>query len=118
MVCKEDLEKMFFEEHMTVEKICEVTHHHPSYVKMKLDLEGGTFVKWRTEDWSGYVHIRDSNGKWVLEHRLVWEQHYGPLSLGWVVHHINGNKHDNRIENLLAMPADLHTSLTMYEYRK
>ena len=35
-----------------------------------------------------------------MEHVLVWEEHYGPVPLGMELHHINGNKLDNRIENL------------------
>ena len=36
----------------------------------------------------------------VMEHVLVWEQHYGPVPEGYELHHINGDKLDNRIENL------------------
>lgn len=40
------------------------------------------------------------NGKRIYKHRWVWEQHNGPIPNGYVIHHINSNKLDNRIENL------------------
>ena len=33
-------------------------------------------------------------------HRVVYQTFVGPIPDGWVIDHINGNKSDNRLENL------------------
>lgn len=45
------------------------------------------------------------------KHILVWEQLNGPLPKGWVVHHKDGNGHNNDISNLQAMSRGEHTAL-------
>ena len=40
------------------------------------------------------------NKKTVYQHRYVWTQAYGDIPKGMVIHHINSNKTDNRLENL------------------
>ena len=63
---------------------------------------------------NGYVYIRTkrksggAGDAYKAEHHIVWEQHHEPLPKGWIVHHLNGTRDDNRIENLVAMPRKLH----------
>ena len=40
------------------------------------------------------------NGKKTYLHRKVWIEANGPIPNGYEIHHINNNKHDNRLENL------------------
>ena len=40
------------------------------------------------------------NGKKTYVHRKVWMEANGPIPKDKEIHHINNNKHDNRIENL------------------
>jgi hypothetical protein len=67
---------------------------------------------------SGYLYVYNpthphcSVDGYVMEHRLVIEAALGRyLKRDEVVHHINENKKDNRLENLMVMTPDEHMRL-------
>jgi len=47
-----------------------------------------------------YPIVVNEFGKREIEHRFVWRKNFGEIPKGFVIHHKNGNKKDNRIENL------------------
>ena len=67
----------------------------------------------RTVDVHGYTLIlvppeQRQGRRYRHEHILVWEAANGPLPKGYIVHHLNHVKVDNRLENLEAMPRGQH----------
>ena len=59
-----------------------------------------------------YKYKKDKNGKYRPIHRLVMEEHIGrSLSTFEIVHHIDNNKYNNRIDNLKIISREEHTSL-------
>lgn len=70
-------------------------------------MTSGGYVLVRTQQ-----HHRANKYGYVLEHILNWEQAHGkPLPPGWVIHHLNGIKHDNRLDNLVALPNKKHAHI-------
>ena len=72
-----------------------------------------------------WEYFRKSEGRWYSCHRKpgnrrvfsrrravhVWEEANGPKSRDIAIHHINGDKTDDRLENLRAMPRHEHELL-------
>lgn len=66
-------------------------------------------------EYDGLKFCRDDKTGYYLNstirkrlHRYVWEKEVGTIPKGFHVHHLNGNKADNRIENLAIMTASGH----------
>lgn len=56
-------------------------------------------------------HPRADSGGYVMEHIVVWERATGvPVPKNCCIHHLNGIKADNRIQNLCMMQHIAHTA--------
>lgn len=86
-------------------------HSDETKKKMRDNMLGDKSPAWingRTRHPLGYVLVT-IDGSQLLEHRVLMEKHLGrKLSPDEVVHHINGNRTDNRIENLTVMSRAEH----------
>lgn len=59
----------------------------------------------------GYYQITNKPNTGKLLHRLIYENTYGPIPEGYIIHHIDGNKENNSPENLVMMSKTEHHTL-------
>ncbi len=104
------------------ERCCSCNVHNIHYKDGKRTSKGYIEVLLRPDDFF-YSMVRKSQrrGKWgghVFEHRLVMAKSLGRNLHPWeLVHHKNGIKDDNRIENLQLVTDDRHNQITILETR-
>lgn len=62
---------------------------------------------------NGYRMIYKPNkGKYIYEHRLIWEEFYKVCLLPWIhIHHKDGNRSNNNIFNLQPLYNKYHISI-------
>ena len=84
------------------------------------------FDNYETATFNGYSFRRDKKTGYFLSsvaignkrkrlHVYVWEYYNGNIPKGYHVHHIDGDKNNNEIENLCILTASQHEKLHMSE---
>ena len=98
-------------------------HKHSETTKEKLSKQklAEKNPRWkggRFSDGHGYIVNSIGNSARRLEHRVVMEKHIGrKLDKLEHVHHINGIKDDNRIDNLIILTKSEHHKLHKIGYK-
>jgi hypothetical protein len=60
----------------------------------------------------GYL-VRESDG--VSWHRIVYRKHHKVIPPKWHIHHIDADKLNNEIDNLIAVPEKLHSTIHQFK---
>jgi hypothetical protein len=107
--------KRCLEEKMPVYKIAEKVNTYPRKIR-KIMVSMGLLKKKSSPKTPPYINKNGyrmilANGRTRAEHTYVWQQHNGPKPNNMHIHHINFNKLDNRIENLLLVDRKTHSKL-------
>ena len=105
-------------------------HSEETKAKMRAAAQSRPHTGEQATRWQGGRHV-DNKGRvfihmpghpnapepnYILEHRLVMEQHLGRyLRSDEHVHHINHNRGDNRLENLMLLSRGEHSRLHRQE---
>jgi len=95
---------------------CSNTHVARMLRKHNISFKHNTAKNYKTNNGSGYTLIFIGKGEpctnhngYMYEHRYIMENSLGrKLEKNEHVHHINGNRSDNRIENLIVVTSQEH----------
>lgn len=59
----------------------------------------------------GYYQISSGVNQGKLLHRLIYEENFGPIPEGFHIHHLDNDKNNNALENLVLISKSNHHKL-------
>lgn len=83
---------------------------------MKVKIISDTIQEFNGERFYKCGYYYQHRGKRL--HVAVWEYHNGKVLKRYHVHHIDGNRDNNQIENLFLLPASIHASFHQHEEKQ
>jgi hypothetical protein len=78
----------------------------------QFEYKGKSYPVWLNQ--KGYACITTNEmgyGKAFLLHKLVWEQANGPVPMGHEIHHLDHNRANWRLDNLMALDRQTHHAM-------
>lgn len=114
-VCKHCANKFLtFKSHIKAGegKFCSNRCYHAHKVSGTLEYHGKYY---RTNAYGYYVSCENKSDRL---HRVIWKELHGDIPSGFIIHHKDGNKKNNVIENLELIEWGAHTikHRTKYEF--
>lgn len=89
---------------------------HLGYINGRVKRKSG-YINVLLDPNDQYISMANSN-RYVAEHRLVLAKNIQrPLKSCEHVHHLNGKKDDNRLENLMLLDGGIHNIVTKLEQK-
>lgn len=65
----------------------------------------------------GYMEIKTSDKpRWELYHKYIYEKEYGPIPKGHIIAHLDSDKLNNNLNNLIAISRGVHALMCNMGY--
>lgn len=78
------------------------TQYKKGHVPINLK-ETGTVTKRKHKNHKEYSWVKIGDKQWQLEHVYVWEQTHGKVPPNGKIVHLDGDSHNNKLENLMLI---------------
>lgn len=85
------------------------SHQKTTRTKKLLPLYIYNGYKFTISKSTGYYRCTNPKMGRIQLHRYVWQTERGKIPDGWDIHHIDGNKQNNIVDNLECLPKAEHT---------
>jgi hypothetical protein len=78
----------------------------------QFEYKGKSYPVWINGKGYACVTVNENGyGKAFLLHKLVWEQANGPVPMGHEIHHLDFNRANWRLDNLVAVDRQTHQEM-------